>query len=164
MLCFLFADLLLEHGLQETERERGLGRCTGFGDIDDTELFVRQELHEFSEVVLTDVVTCIDYIRVFAVFGYEGIKSRAQRLIHSACAEVRTTDTGYDNDLTTATELVGTSLYLSEESVGDRGGEMHPTDVVVSGTLAILKQQVSCFGLRLELFESSGVHERGCVF
>ena len=46
--CFLFAHLFLQHGLQETESKSGLGRCTRLGDVDDTELFVSQELHQLS--------------------------------------------------------------------------------------------------------------------
>ena len=114
MLRFLFADLLLEHGLQQTECERCLGRCTGFGDIDDTELLVCEELHELCQVVLTDVVTCIHYIRVLAIFCYEGIKSRSQSLIHSACTKVRTSDTDYYKYITVISYFFRGLLYTFE--------------------------------------------------
>ena len=101
MFRFLFAHLLLQHGLEQTEGECGLGSRTRFRDIDDTELLVRQELHQLCQIVLADVVAGIDYVRVLAVFGYEGVEGRSESLIHSTCTEIRTADTGYDNHLAT---------------------------------------------------------------
>ena len=163
MFRFLFAYLLLQHGLQQTESQCSLCRSTRFGDIDDTELLVREELHQFCEVILSDVITGINDIRIFAVFGYEGIKSRTERLIHSASAEIRTADTGYNHYFATTTQFVRRSLYFSEELIRDRGGQMYPSDVVVSCSLTILQEEVGGFGLRLQFLQSSGVHKARCV-
>ena len=41
---------------------------------------------------------------------------------------------------------------------------MDPSDVIITGSLSVFQQQVSSFGFRLQLFQSSSVHERGCIF
>ena len=74
--CFLFADLLLQHRLQQTESKRCLGRRTGLGDVDDTELFVCDKFHQLRQIVLANVITSIHHVRILTVFCYEGIKSR----------------------------------------------------------------------------------------
>lgn len=88
MFGFLFAHLFLQHGFQQTESQRGLGCSTGLGDVDDAELFVSKELHEFCQIILSDIISRIHYVRVLAVFGYKGVKRRTQRLIHSAGTQI----------------------------------------------------------------------------
>ena len=138
-LCFLFAYLLLQHGLQQTESQRGLCRRSRFGDIDDTELLVSKELHQFCQVVLADIIAGINDVRILAVFGYKRIEGRSQRLIHGTRAEVRTADTGYDNYLAAFTQLICASLYFCQELIRDRGGQVYPADIVVSCALTILQ-------------------------
>ena len=138
MFGLFFAYLLLQHRLQQTESQSGLGRRSGLRDIDDTKLLVSQELHQLSQIVLTDIVSCVHYVRVLAILGYKRIECRSQSLIHRARTEVRTSDSCYDHYLAAFTQFICTGLHFCQESIGDRGGEMNPTDVVISGTLSVL--------------------------
>ena len=85
--CFVLADLLLEHCLEQTESESGLGGCAGFGDVNDAELATLEQRHKVSQIILADIVAGIDHDRVLAL-GHICVERRSQCLVHGACAQI----------------------------------------------------------------------------
>ena len=159
-----FAAVFLKHGLQQTERESGLGRGARFGDVDDAELLALQELHEVGQVVLADVVAGIDHVRILATHGLIGVEGVLQSVVNGFRAEIRASDTGYHHHLATLAKVVGYGLYLVQKCVGNAARQVYPADVVVAGSFAGFQQFVCACCLRHGSSKSDLRHKAGCVF
>ena len=113
----LDATLVLTLLLEQAESESGLCGCTRLRDVDNTKLFVLEELGEFEEVVFADIVTCIDDSR--AVPLEVAVEVVAQCLNHCTCAKVAATDTSNYYHVTVCTESFCCSLDVVEVFLGD---------------------------------------------
>ena len=163
LLSLGLANLLFEHGLEDTEGEGGLGGGTRLGDIDDTELLLFQDVEEVGEVVLTDVVAGIDYDRILTG-GLVSIESACQSLVDGTRAEIGATDASYDNDFALLAKEVGGSLNVVEEFFGDARGKVNPTQEVVTSTLTGLEEFVASGGLSSDGCQCSSGNKALCFF
>ena len=137
----------LQLGLDQAEGDSRLGRRTRLRDHDGADRVLLRSLHQLVGVVLRDVLAGKDNGRILLLLlqELEGVRHRLQ---HRLGAEVRTTDTDADHQVTLFAQLGGGSYDGVQLSVIDRRGEVYPTQEVVAFALARVEQCVGsqCFG------------------
>ena len=73
---------------------------------------------------------------------FERLERVAQRLQHSLSTEVRATDTYTYNYIGLCAQLRSHALNLRKLTLGNRRGEIYPTEEVVAGTLARVQKGI----------------------
>ena len=146
MLSLLFADLIFQLLLQHTERQSRFGCRTGLGDIDDTKLFVLQYFTQFIQIILSDVVTCIEQNRVLAIGCVQPVEAVVQGFNDCFRTEVATTDTDSHDHLTLSAQHLSGLFDLSQFGLCDGRGQMKPTQKIITRTIALLQRSVAGIG------------------
>ena len=84
VFCFLLATLIFALFLQQTESKGSLRGCSRLGNVDDTETLILQELGEFVQIILADVVASVKDCRILLVVQ-EPCKAIAQGFNDGTC-------------------------------------------------------------------------------
>ncbi len=138
MVCGPFlALLLLEHLLEQTEGDGGLGGGAALADDDDAEAVTLDEVHEVVQVVLADVVAGKNHLCALA--GLEGGEVVGECFHHGLGAEVTAADAYGDHIVALLAQRARASLEGAQLRLVDARRQVEPSQEVVAGTSAVLK-------------------------
>ena len=140
--CKFLAFLLLQHVLQQTERDSRFCCCTRLGDNDDTEFLTLQKVHQFVSIVFADILTGKQHAGTLS--RLQGCERVAQRLNHGFCAEVASADTDSNNILAILTESGSSSLNAGNQAFRSSAREMKPAQEVVTCTGSLFQFLKTC--------------------
>ena len=151
VLGLLFAHLSLELLLEQTEGDGRLGSRSRFGDNDDAERFPLQQGLQFIQVVLADVLSGKEDngVFMFVVQELEGIR---EGLDYGFGTQVAAADTDNDYDVAALFHLFGCGFEVGQMGFGYFGGQVQPTQKVVTlaGTFVKHFDAVCSFVLQSE--------------
>ena len=133
LLSGLFALLLLQLSLQQTESQRWLGGGTRLRDTDDTKLLILQQRLQLVQIILADVLTRIHDSWLLAL---QPCKTAAQRVDHRFRTQVRTADTDAHDHLALLAKQVCGCLYVRQLWT-DVGWQVHPAQEIVTQARAV---------------------------
>ena len=155
LLGLFLAALGLALLLQQTEGQCGLGGGTALRDVDHAELLVLQIVGELEEIVLADVVTRKEDGGVLLVGDQPG-EAVAEGLDDGACSQLAAADACHDDGLAVGAQCVGAGLQFVEEGRCDTGGQVQPSEEVITGACALFQCLLGGLYFWLEGFYGAG--------
>ena len=129
--------LLLEHLLEQTEGNGGLGRGARLGDDDDAELVSAHQVHQVVEVILADVVAGKDHLG--AIGALVSGKVVAQGLDNGLSTQITAADADGDDILALLAQLGGTFFNGLQLRLVDTAGQVEPSQEIVAFTAAVFQ-------------------------
>ena len=115
---------------ENTECDRGLGCCTGFGDHVYTNILAFADREDVLQVRGADILT--DEVNVGSFLGLIVIVIAVDEFDRCACAEIRAADTDNDQDVAHGLNLFSRLLHLCNLCAVKAYGKIYPAEKIVA--------------------------------
>ena len=135
LLGALLAVLLLQHGLEDTEGNGGLGGGAGLGDDVDGEVAVADDLDQLQQGVGGQTVA--GEVDVGSLLLLQVIVGRGQQLHNGAGAQIGTADADDHQNLRLLLDLLGSGLDAGELLLVIVAGQSHPAGEITAGAVML---------------------------
>ena len=139
---FLFAILINDVLLEDTEGDGGFRRRARLGNDGQRVVFLVEDGHEVVEIVLAHVVAGIDDERFLAS---ERCKVVLQGFDDGAGSQIRTANADDDENLRFLAQVGSSLLNVGQQALIDFRRQVHPAEKVVSGTSLFVNGFVNCW-------------------
>ena len=138
------ADLFVEFFAQEAEGDGGFCRCSALRDDDDAEFLSVEIVEKFCEIVFADILAGEEHFRGADAARLKRAERAREGFDDGFGAQIAAADAdGYD-DFAEVAETACCGVDVVDERIGGVGGELDPSEEVVSGAVAAEKR---CDGL-----------------